>query len=528
MFLGTFTPRLDDKNRLILPAKWRPSFDGGIVMTRGQERCVFAFPRAAFEHARRRARRGAAHQQGRPRLLPHAAGRRAGRGPGQAGPRHRRAAAARVRRPQPASSRSSASAAAWRSGTPRPGRTCRPPASRPSPSAPPRSSRACCEHRRGPARTPRPTGGVSRRRGRPGAPSPVPGRTSAARDPTGRSARQPHARPDATPARPPVRMTEDLEGAPGDPGDLVDRVVRRLRLARARHARPLRRPAAARAAARGRRRRRRHPRPRRAHRRAARARARRPRGRRGPRPRRPGRGRAPPGRASATASSPSAPSTTTSTTSSTRPAWTQVDGVLLDLGRLLHAARPGRARLLLRPRHPARHADGRRGHDRRRRPQHLRHPRAGPDHALAQRREVRRPDRQGRRRRPRAGAVHHERPARRARLRRGPGRGPAHRRAPGQAAVPGAAHRGQRRDRRPGAGPARLAGGPGPRRGDGRPVVPLGRGPAGQAGLRRRHHGRRPRTACPSSPSPRPTSCWSAAPSRPPTPRSTRTRAPPP
>jgi MraZ protein len=49
MFLGTFSPRLDEKNRLILPAKWRSAFDGGIVMTRGQERCVFAFPRAAFE-----------------------------------------------------------------------------------------------------------------------------------------------------------------------------------------------------------------------------------------------------------------------------------------------------------------------------------------------------------------------------------------------------------------------------------------------------------------------------------------------
>ncbi len=49
MFLGTFSPRLDDKNRLILPAKFRPAFESGIVMTRGQERCVFAFPRAEFE-----------------------------------------------------------------------------------------------------------------------------------------------------------------------------------------------------------------------------------------------------------------------------------------------------------------------------------------------------------------------------------------------------------------------------------------------------------------------------------------------
>ncbi len=49
MFLGTFSPRLDDKHRLVLPAKWRSAFDGGIVMTRGQERCVFAFSRGSFE-----------------------------------------------------------------------------------------------------------------------------------------------------------------------------------------------------------------------------------------------------------------------------------------------------------------------------------------------------------------------------------------------------------------------------------------------------------------------------------------------
>lgn len=49
MFLGTFSPRLDDKNRVILPAKFRPAFESGIVMTRGQERCVFAFARGEFE-----------------------------------------------------------------------------------------------------------------------------------------------------------------------------------------------------------------------------------------------------------------------------------------------------------------------------------------------------------------------------------------------------------------------------------------------------------------------------------------------
>ena len=43
-FLGTYTPRLDDKGRLILPAKFRPQLAGGLVMTRGQERCLFVLP----------------------------------------------------------------------------------------------------------------------------------------------------------------------------------------------------------------------------------------------------------------------------------------------------------------------------------------------------------------------------------------------------------------------------------------------------------------------------------------------------
>ena len=43
-FLGTYTPRLDDKGRLILPAKFRSQLASGLVMTRGQERCLFVFP----------------------------------------------------------------------------------------------------------------------------------------------------------------------------------------------------------------------------------------------------------------------------------------------------------------------------------------------------------------------------------------------------------------------------------------------------------------------------------------------------
>ena len=48
MFLGTHTPRLDDKGRLFLPAKVRDELAGGVVITRGQERCLYVFTRAAF------------------------------------------------------------------------------------------------------------------------------------------------------------------------------------------------------------------------------------------------------------------------------------------------------------------------------------------------------------------------------------------------------------------------------------------------------------------------------------------------
>ena len=48
MFLGTHTPRLDDKGRLFLPAKFRDELAGGVVITRGQERCLYVFTRTAF------------------------------------------------------------------------------------------------------------------------------------------------------------------------------------------------------------------------------------------------------------------------------------------------------------------------------------------------------------------------------------------------------------------------------------------------------------------------------------------------
>lgn len=49
MFLGTHTPRLDDKGRVFLPAKYRERLADGLVVTRGQERCLYVFPMSEFE-----------------------------------------------------------------------------------------------------------------------------------------------------------------------------------------------------------------------------------------------------------------------------------------------------------------------------------------------------------------------------------------------------------------------------------------------------------------------------------------------
>ncbi len=48
MFLGTHTPRLDDKGRLFLPAKYREELSAGLVLTKGQERCLYVFPDTEF------------------------------------------------------------------------------------------------------------------------------------------------------------------------------------------------------------------------------------------------------------------------------------------------------------------------------------------------------------------------------------------------------------------------------------------------------------------------------------------------
>ena len=49
MFLGTYAPKLDDKGRLILPAKFVDDLAAGVVITRGQEHCLYVYSSREFE-----------------------------------------------------------------------------------------------------------------------------------------------------------------------------------------------------------------------------------------------------------------------------------------------------------------------------------------------------------------------------------------------------------------------------------------------------------------------------------------------
>ncbi len=45
MLLGAHEHTIDDKNRLTLPAKFRQAFSDGVVVTRGLDRCLYAYRR---------------------------------------------------------------------------------------------------------------------------------------------------------------------------------------------------------------------------------------------------------------------------------------------------------------------------------------------------------------------------------------------------------------------------------------------------------------------------------------------------
>ncbi|MDR2799129.1 MAG: division/cell wall cluster transcriptional repressor MraZ [Bifidobacteriaceae bacterium] len=49
LLLGNFMPRLDSNLRIILPSKFRDQLKSGIVITPGQERCLYIFPLQEFQ-----------------------------------------------------------------------------------------------------------------------------------------------------------------------------------------------------------------------------------------------------------------------------------------------------------------------------------------------------------------------------------------------------------------------------------------------------------------------------------------------
>src|SRR5215213_7101499 len=49
MLLGEYEHTIDDKNRVTLPAKFRSAFADGVILTRGYEGCVEAYPPRDWE-----------------------------------------------------------------------------------------------------------------------------------------------------------------------------------------------------------------------------------------------------------------------------------------------------------------------------------------------------------------------------------------------------------------------------------------------------------------------------------------------
>lgn len=48
-FYGTFTPRLDDKGRITIPARYRKRFTDGAMVVHGDTRCLYVFTTDGFD-----------------------------------------------------------------------------------------------------------------------------------------------------------------------------------------------------------------------------------------------------------------------------------------------------------------------------------------------------------------------------------------------------------------------------------------------------------------------------------------------
>lgn len=49
MFLGEYQHSVDEKGRIVMPAKFRDRLSKGVVVTKGQEKCLYVFPNDRWE-----------------------------------------------------------------------------------------------------------------------------------------------------------------------------------------------------------------------------------------------------------------------------------------------------------------------------------------------------------------------------------------------------------------------------------------------------------------------------------------------
>lgn len=54
MFLGEFDHSIDDKGRVAVPARFREELSEGLILTRGFEKCLQAFPRPIWQNLSQR------------------------------------------------------------------------------------------------------------------------------------------------------------------------------------------------------------------------------------------------------------------------------------------------------------------------------------------------------------------------------------------------------------------------------------------------------------------------------------------
>lgn len=57
MFLGEYSHSLDEKGRIVMPSKFRAGLASGLVVTKGQERCLYVFAMETWDQESKRVQR---------------------------------------------------------------------------------------------------------------------------------------------------------------------------------------------------------------------------------------------------------------------------------------------------------------------------------------------------------------------------------------------------------------------------------------------------------------------------------------